>query len=82
VHTPNIDPEFRTGQRVQADASGAKSILSRRSAGAIVTSAFSLGPAGARPADSGVAAFAFPIVLFAAGAVLTALLFPRRPRHS
>jgi EmrB/QacA subfamily drug resistance transporter len=96
--------------------------------GAIVTSAFSLGPAGARPADSGVAAalvnssnqiggslgaallntiaatatanyltahaphasllaatvhgdviaFTFLIVLFAVGAVVTALLFPRR----
>ncbi len=97
--------------------------------GAILTPAFSLGPAGARPADSGVAAalvnssnqiggslgaallntiatsaaahyltahaphvspqavtvhgdvtaFTFLIVLFAAGAVVTALLFPRRP---
>jgi EmrB/QacA subfamily drug resistance transporter len=96
--------------------------------GAIVASAFSLGPAGARPADSGVAAalvnssnqiggslgaallntiaasatanyltahaprvsvqaatvygdvnaFVFLIVLFAAGAVVTALLYPRR----
>ena len=96
--------------------------------GCIVTSAFSLGPAGARPADSGVAAalvnssnqiggslgaallntiaasaaadyltrhahqvsvqaatvhgdvtaFTFLIVLFAAGAVVTALLFPPR----
>jgi EmrB/QacA subfamily drug resistance transporter len=100
--------------------------------GCIVTSAFSLGPAGARPADSGVAAalvnssnqiggslgaallntiaastaadylarhasrvspqdatvhgdvtaFTFLIVLFAAGAVVTALLFPRRPRRT
>jgi hypothetical protein len=97
--------------------------------GAIVTSAFSLGPGGTRPADSGVAAalvnssnqvggslgaallntiaatatahyltahaphvsvlaatvhgdaaaFVFLIVLFAAGAVVTALLYPRRP---
>jgi EmrB/QacA subfamily drug resistance transporter len=96
--------------------------------GAIVTTAFSLGPAGARPADSGVAAalvnssnqvggslgaallntiaataaasyltqhgphaslqsatvhgdvtaFTFLAILFAAGAVTTALLFPRR----
>jgi hypothetical protein len=96
--------------------------------GCVVTSAFSLGPAGARPADAGVAAalvnscnqvggslgaallntiaagtaasyltrnkphvtpqaatvhgdiaaFAFLAVLFAAGAVVTALLFPRR----
>ena len=97
--------------------------------GGIVTTAFSLGPAGARPADSGVAAalvnssnqvggslgaallntiaataaasylthhqpdvspqsaavhgdviaFTFLAILFAAGAVVTALLFPRRP---
>jgi hypothetical protein len=97
--------------------------------GCIVTTAFSLGPAGARPADSGVAAalvnssnqvggslgaallntiaataaanylthhqphvslqaatvhgdvtaFTFLAVLFAAGTVVTALLFPRRP---
>ena len=97
--------------------------------GGIVTSAFSLGPAGARPADSGVAAalvnssnqvggslgaallntialsaaasyltrgapdaspqtatvhgdsiaFTFLTALFAAGAIVTALLYPRRP---
>ena len=97
--------------------------------GAIVATAFSLGPAGARPADSGVAAalvnssnqvggslgaallntiaataaasylihhqphvslqsatvhgdviaFSFLAILLAAGAVVTALLFPRRP---
>jgi EmrB/QacA subfamily drug resistance transporter len=97
--------------------------------GAIVTTAFSLGPVGARPADSGVAAalvnssnqvggslgaallntiaataaasylthhqphvslpsatvhgdviaFTFLVILFAAGAIATALLFPRRP---
>jgi MFS family permease len=97
--------------------------------GCVVTSAFSLGPAGARPADSGVAAalvnssnqvggslgaallntiaasaaanyltahapdvtpqaatvhgeivaFTFLTVLFAVGAVLTAVLYPRRP---
>ena len=101
-------------------------VLMGLGAGAIVTSAFSLGPAGARPADSGVAAalvnssnqiggslgaallntiaagatanyltahaphasalaatvhgdvtaFVFLIVLFAAGAVVTALLYP------
>jgi EmrB/QacA subfamily drug resistance transporter len=98
--------------------------------GAVVTSAFTLGPVGARPADSGVAAalvnssnqvggslgaallntiaasaaasylagsgprpsplaatvhgdvvaFTFLIALFAAGAVVTALLYPRRSR--
>jgi hypothetical protein len=100
--------------------------------GAIITPAFSLGPAGARPADSGVAAalvnssnqiggslgaallntiaasattnylvahaphvsvlaatvhgdvtaFVFLIFLFGAGAVVTALLFPRRPHRA
>ncbi len=100
--------------------------------GAIITSAFTLGPVGARPADSGVAAalvnssnqvggslgaallntiaasatahyltahaphpsvaaatvhgdvtaFVFLIVLFAAGAVVTALLFPPRPQRA
>jgi hypothetical protein len=105
-------------------------VLTGLGTGGIVTPAFSLGPAGARPADAGVAAalvnssnqvggslgaallntiaasaaasylarsvprvspqsatvhgdviaFTFLAVLFAAGAVVTALLYPRRVR--